>query len=139
MGSAYEVLDGRGARKNGVCQMVVGSLCIVFNAIIFILMAEEKIMYLFDNEQLSGAGIWGGVFYIVSGSLIFVASSRRSLGYVVAALVLNVVSLIMSLPHLAFMSISIMSWEREGLNGWRPRHQPRLFRWEYPTYVSLFR
>ena len=137
MGKTNEVLDAQRARKNGICQMVVGSLCVVLNIAILIISAVTWSQL--RGEQLVGAGIWGGVFYIVSGSLIFVASSRRSLGYVVAALVLNVVSLIMSLPHLAFMSISIMSWEREGLNGWRPRDQPRLFRWEYPTYVSLFR
>ena len=131
MGSAYEVLDGPRARKNGVCQMVVGSLCIVFNAIIFILMAEEKIMYLFEDEQLSGAGIWGGVFHIFSGSLIFVASSRRSRGYIIWALVVNVLSMIVSLPHVAFMSISIMSRKREILDGWGLSN--------YRTNIWLFR
>ena len=129
MGRVYEVLDGPRARKNGICQMVVGSLCIVFNIAIFVILALNDDW--FWGEQITGAGIWGGVFYTVSGSLIFVASSRRSFCYIVSALVLNVVSLTLSLPHVALMSISIMSDERRELDG--SSH------WEYPTYVSLFR
>ena len=132
MGRVHEVLDAPRARKNGICQMVVGGLCIILNIAILVIMALNDKW--FWGEQKSGAGIWGGVFYIVSGSLIFVASSRRSFCYIVSALVLNVVSLTLSLPHVALMSISIMSDEREDLDDSR-----RGSHWEYPTYVSLFR
>jgi len=112
----FKALDAAASRRNGICQMVVGSLCVLLNIAIFVI-AEVSHRW-FHNEQMAGGGIWGGIFYITSGALIFVASSHRFWGHVIAALILNVISCLLSLPHLATMSISIMSWERERFYGW---------------------
>merc|ERR1719383_1290811 len=88
---------------------------------------------------MSGAGIWGGVFYVVSGALIFATSSRRFMGHMISALTLNVISFIVSLPHLALRSISIMSWKRERFGGWWGDDRPLVrFYWREVTYVPLF-
>ena len=128
MAHIFDVMDASRARYNGICQIVVGSLCIVFNAAILIMGTVNG--QCLDTEQQSGAGIWAGIFYIVSGSLIFVASSRRIFDFVVSALIMNLVSLILSFPHLILMSVSIMSRERDNI---------KAKGWDYPAFASLFR
>ena len=137
MGGLLDALDVEGSRKNGFSQMFCGGLCIVFNIAILAVMAASY-DWLHDVQR-SGAGIWGGVFYIVSGALIFVSAKRRDLGVVIPALVMNVISLILSLPHLAFMSLSVMSWKRTRFAGYWDSDQEVKVSWSYTVYVSLFR
>ena len=138
MGGTFETLNVAAARKSGILQMVTGGLCIFFNIAIFVFMAA-----LWDHlgeYQQSGSGIWGGVFYIVSGALIFVASKRLTFGYVVAALTLNVISLFVNLFHVIWMSVSIMSEERRYfLHSWWDGQREHITLWRYPVYVPLFR
>ena len=135
MGATLDALDVQGSRKNGLCQMVCGGVCIFLNIVIFVVMAVQHGWL--HGEQRSGAGIWAGVFYIISGSLIFACAKRRNLRIVIPALVMNVISLIMSLPHLGLMSVSIMSWKRERFYYFWDSDVK--FGWTYPVYVTLFR
>ena len=131
MSGPLNALDTQGSRKNGLLQMVCGVLCIFFNIVIFVLMGIGGHWHY--DEQKSAGGLWGGVLYVTSGALIFVAAKRRTLDFVIPALVMNVVSLAISLAHLSLMSVSVMSWEREHFE-----HATRDF-WSYPAFVSLFR
>lgn len=140
MGGTFETLNVAAARKSGILQMVTGGLCIFFNIAIFVFKAASW-DYLGEYQQ-SGSGIWGGVFYIVSGALIFVASKKLTFGYVVAALALNVISLFVNLFHVIWMSVSIMSEERRYfLHSWWDEERVRrkhITLWRYPVYVPLF-
>ena len=114
---------GDATRLNGVLQIVTGVLCIALNAAIFVYMYAS--MDQLGSHQTSGAGFWGGAFLVISG--IFVLLSGR---YLVTALVINAVSLVVTLFHVIWMSISIMSDERQLLN-------PGSYK--YPVYLTLFR
>ena len=131
MGKIFDKLDIKCSRTNGLLQMVNGILCILFNIAILVLMGVSH-----DGlavAQKSGSGIWGGIFYVVSGALIFAAGKPRIPCLVISALVLNVVALIVNLVHIAFMSISVMSGERILFSDGAEKS------WKYSVYVSLFR
>ena len=68
MGGTFDTLNVAGAKKNGILQIVTGSLCILFNVAIFVVKGV-RFDYLGSYGQ-SGSGIWGGVFYVVAGSLL---------------------------------------------------------------------
>ena len=128
MKQTFDTLDVKSSRANGLFQMVNGILCILFDVAILVLMAVTH-----DWLPEEGSGIWGGVFYVVSGALLFVAGKPRSQCLVISALVLNVVALIVNLVHIAFMSISVMSEERRLFNYGAEKS------WRYSVYVLLFR
>ena len=131
MERTFDALDVKSSRTNGLLQMVNGILCILFNIAIFVFRAV--IHNWLGEDQMNGSGIWGGVFYVVSGALLFAAGKPRSPCLVISALVLNVMALIVNLAHVAFMNISVMSDERRLFNN-GPENS-----WRYPVYVSLFR
>ena len=127
MEKTFDALDVKCSRTNGLLQMVNGILCILFNIAILVLMAVS---------QKSDSGIWGGIFYVVSGALLFAAAKRRIPCLVISALVLNVVALIVNSAHsahLVFMSISVMSGERTLFSHGAEKS------WRYLVYVPLIR
>jgi len=137
MGLALESIDVPRARKNGILQIINGCLCIVFNAAIFIFMAATR-DYLYES-QCSAGGIWGGLFYIASGALILVCAKRQNLCMGISALTLNVLSVIVNLVHVVYMSLSVMSDERRRfISRWWDGETDHRTYWRKPIYVVLF-
>ena len=138
MGLAMEFIDVPRARKNGILQIVNGCLCIVFNVAIFVFMAATG-DYLWESQRSAG-GIWGGLFYIVSGTLILVCARRQDLCMGISALTLNVLSVILNLVHVVYMSISVMSdVRRRFVSSWWDGEKDHHTYWRKPIYVVLFR
>lgn len=137
MGGTFDTLNVAGAKKSGILQIVTGSLCILFNIAIFVVKGV-RFDYLGEYGR-SGSGIWGGVFYVVAGSLLIDSSKKRSLCSVVAALTLNSIALFVNLFHVIWMSAAVMSEERRFFSnsGW-DGDDYRVDNIVYAVYVSLF-
>ena len=138
MSSSLDTLDVPRARRNGVLQMINGGLCLFFNVAIFVFIAasgDERLNY----YQMSAGGIWGGVFYVVSGAQIFVSGKLASICSAVTALVLNVCAIVVNLAHVILMTVSVLG-DRSGfirvINDWYDYYE--IF-WRKPVYVTLYR
>ena len=138
MGHALETIDVPRARKNGILQMINGSLCVVFNIAIIIFIAITG-DYLYECQR-SASGIWGGLFYIPAGALTLYCALRQNVCLGIAALTLNVLAFIVNVVHVIYMSLSIMSIDRQRFvtNFWHDNPEDKIF-WKKPIYVVLFR
>ncbi|XP_018668375.2 membrane-spanning 4-domains subfamily A member 8 [Ciona intestinalis] len=86
----------------GIMQMIIGVLCIGLAIVSFIISKG----YYPSSIRVSGAGIWCGIFFLITGILGFLASkSKNSRCLVIATMVLSIMSSVMAF-NLIIISIT---------------------------------
>jgi hypothetical protein len=134
MGGVNNYLDSQGASKNGVIQMVLGSVSIILQFAVF---TFSWIFHTRIHEEYGhlghSPGIWAGIFYIISGVLTYLSGKQKKSCLLVAALTLNLISLLFNVAHVILVSQSIGGEDRRFLD------DNSTWMYMYSVNVTLYR